>query len=80
MTRTVTRTVTRTAAAGNLNDLYSLDPAADAWEILTPAAPAPAAAGSGSGPPPSPRYSCGFAADGGGRLYVFGGFDQTGGV
>ncbi len=49
--------------------MHVLDPAGAAWANLTAAA---------SGPPPSPRYSCGFAADDAGRLYVFGGFDDSG--
>jgi hypothetical protein len=62
---------TRMEGAGSLNDVHALDPAGPGagWEDLTAAA---------SGPPPSPRYSCGFAADDGGRLYVFGGFGDSG--
>ena len=49
-------------AAGYLNDLYRLSPAANTWTALSP---------SGSGP--SPRDHMGFAATPDGMLYVFGG-------
>ena len=48
--------------------MHVLDPAAAAWVNLT---------GEARGPPPSPRCSFGFAAAGG-RLFVFGGLDESG--
>jgi N-acetylneuraminic acid mutarotase len=53
---------------GNLNDVYRFSPAANNWTALSP---------SGSGP--SPRYMMGFAATPDGMLYVFGGWNSSGG-
>ena len=52
-----------------LNDLQLFDPAKVAWTDITSNA---------KGDPPSPRRSMGFAADGEGMLYVFGGTDDSG--
>ncbi len=51
-----------------LQDLHVYDPATMAWTNLSTAA---------SGTPPSGRESMGFAAAGG-KLYVHGGFDDSG--